>query len=76
MVTDQDNPDDASESPAGEPSSLEPSSLEPPAVEPSAVAPSASSPSVMALAGAITGALGVVLAALPILAMLWVWLAL
>jgi len=66
MVTDQDNLDDASESPAGEPSSLEP-----PAVE-----PSASSPSVMALAGAITGALGVVLAALPILAMLWVWLAL
>jgi len=65
-VTDQDNLDDASESPAGEPSSLEP-----PAVE-----PSASSPSVMALAGAITGALGVVLAALPILAMLWVWLAL
>ena len=71
MVTDHDNPDDASESPAGEPSSLEPSSLEPPAVE-----PSASSPSVMALAGAITGALGVVLAALPILVMLWVWLAL
>ena len=66
MVTDHDNPDDASESPAGEPSALEP-----PAVE-----PSASSPSVMALAGAITGALGVVLAALPILAMLWVWLAL
>ena len=64
-MTDHDNPDDASESPAGEPSSLEP-----PAVE-----PSASSPSVMALAGAITGALGVVLAALPILAMLWVWLA-
>lgn len=76
MVTDHDNPDDASESPAGEPSSLEPSSLEPPAVEPSAVEPSASSPSVMALAGAITGALGVVLAALPILVMLWVWLAL
>jgi hypothetical protein len=71
MVTDQDNLDDASESPAGEPSSLEP-----PAVEPSAVEPSASSPSVMALAGAITGALGVVLAALPILVMLWVWLAL
>ena len=70
MVTDQDNLDDASESPAGEPSSLEPSSLEPQVVE-----PSASSPSVMALAGAITGALGVVLAALPILAMLWVWLA-
>ena len=70
-MTDHDNPDDASESPAGEPSSLEPSSLEPPAVE-----PSASSPSVMALAGAITGALGVVLAALPILVMLWVWLAL
>lgn len=66
MVTDQDNPDDASDSSAGEPSSLEP-----PAVE-----PSASSPSVMALAGAITGALGVVLAVLPILAMLWVWLAL
>ena len=66
MVTDRDIPDDASESPAGEPSSLEP-----PAVE-----PSASSPSVMALAGAITGALGVVLAALPILVMLWVWLAL
>ena len=71
MVTDQDNLDDASESPAGEPSSLEPSSLEPQVVE-----PSASSPSVMALAGAITGALGVVLAALPILVMLWVWLAL
>ena len=69
-MTDQDNLDDASESPAGEPSSLEPSSLEPQVVE-----PSASSPSVMALAGAITGALGVVLAALPILAMLWVWLA-
>ena len=66
MVTDHDNPDDVSDSSAGEPSSLEP-----PAVE-----PSASSPSVMALAGAITGALGVVLAALPILAMLWVWLAL
>ena len=65
-MTDHDNPDDASESPAGEPPSLEP-----PAVE-----PSASSPSVMALAGAITGALGVVLAALPILVMLWVWLAL
>jgi hypothetical protein len=71
MVTDQDNPDDASDLSAGEPSSLEP-----PAVEPSAVEPSASSPSVMALAGAITGALGVVLAALPILVMLWVWLAL
>lgn len=71
MVTDHDNPDDASDSSAGEPSSLEP-----PAVEPSAVEPSASSPSVMALAGAITGALGVVLAALPILVMLWVWLAL
>ena len=70
-MTDQDNPDDANDWSAGEPSSLEPSSLEPPAVE-----PSASSPSVMALAGAITGALGVVLAALPILAMLWVWLAL
>jgi len=27
------------------------------------------------LAGAITGALGVVLAVLPVLAMLWVWLA-
>jgi len=66
MVTDQDNLDDASESPAGEPSSLEPQVVE----------PSASSPSVMALAGAITGALGVVLAALPILVMLWVWLAL
>lgn len=65
-MTDQDHPDDASDSSAGEPSSLEP-----PAVE-----PSASSPSVMALAGAITGALGVVLAVLPILAMLWVWLAL
>lgn len=65
-MTDHDNPDDVSDSSAGEPSSLEP-----PAVE-----PSASSPSVMALAGAITGALGVVLAVLPILAMLWVWLAL
>ena len=65
-MTDQDNPDDANDWSAGEPSSLEP-----PAVE-----PSASSPSVMALAGAITGALGVVLAALPILVMLWVWLAL
>ena len=71
MVTDHDNPDDASDSPAGEPPSLEPSSLEPQVVE-----PSGSSPSVMALAGAITGALGVVLAALPILVMLWVWLAL
>ena len=65
-MTDHDNPDDASDS-----SAIEPSSLEPPTVQ-----PSASSPSVMALAGAITGALGVVLAALPILAMLWVWLAL
>ena len=70
-MTDHDNPDDASDSSTGEPPSLEPPSLEPPAVE-----PSASSPSVMALAGAITGALGVVLAALPILVMLWVWLAL
>ena len=75
-MTDQDNPDDASDSSAVEPSSLEPPAVEPPAVEPSVVEPSASSPSVMALAGAITGALGVVLAALPILAMLWVWLAL
>jgi hypothetical protein len=65
-VTDHDNPDNASDSSTGDPSSLEPPVLE----------PSASSPSVMALAGAITGALGVVLAALPILAMLWVWLAL
>ena len=65
-MTDHDNPDDVSDSSAGEPSSLEP-----PAVE-----PSASSPSVVALAGAITGALGVVLAVLPILVMLWVWLAL
>ena len=65
-MTDHDNLDDVNDSSAGEPSSLEP-----PVVE-----PSASSPSVMALAGAITGALGVVLAALPILAMLWVWLAL
>ncbi len=64
-MTAHDN-DDVNDSSAGEPSSLEP-----PVVE-----PSASSPSVMALAGAITGALGVVLAALPILAMLWVWLAL
>lgn len=63
-MTDHDNPDDASDSPAGEPPSLEP-----PVVEPSA------SPSVMALAGTITGAIGVVLAVLPILAMLWVWLA-
>lgn len=70
-MTDHDNPDDASDSSTGEPPSLEPPSLVPPAVE-----PSASSPSVMALAGAITGALGVVLAALPILVMLWVWLAL
>ena len=60
-MTDHDNPDDASDSSTGEPPSL---------------VPSASSPSVMALAGAITGALGVVLAALPILVMLWVWLAL
>ena len=74
-MTDHDNPDDASDSPAGEPPSLEPSSLEPSSLEPPVVEPSASSPSVMALAGAITGALGVVLAALPILAMLWVWLA-
>lgn len=65
-MTDHDNPDNASDSSTGDPSSLEPPVLE----------PSASSPSVMALAGAITGALGVVLAALPILAMLWVWLAL
>ena len=71
MVTDHDNLDDVNDSSTGEHSPPEPSSLEPPAVE-----PSASSPSVMALAGAITGALGVVLAALPILAMLWVWLAL
>ena len=70
-MTDHDNPDDASDSSTGEPPSLEPPSLVPPAVK-----PSASSPSVMALAGAITGALGVVLAALPILVMLWVWLAL
>jgi len=70
-VTDHDNPDNASDSSTGDPSSLEPPVLEPPVLE-----PSASSPSVMALAGAITGALGVVLAALPILAMLWVWLAL
>ena len=66
MVTDHDNPDDVSDS-----SACESSSLQPPVVE-----PSASSPSVIALAGAITGALGVVLAALPILVMLWVWLAL
>lgn len=64
-MTDHDHPDDASDSSRGEPSSLEP-----PVVE-----PSASSPSVMALAGAITGALGVVLAVLPVVAMLWVWLA-
>ena len=70
-MTDHDNPDTASDSSTGDPSSLEPPVLEPPVLE-----PSASSPSVMALAGAITGALGVVLAALPILAMLWVWLAL
>jgi len=70
-VTDHDNLDDVNDSSTGEHSPPEPSSLEPPVVE-----PSASSPSVMALAGAITGALGVVLAALPILAMLWVWLAL
>ena len=65
-MTDHDNPDDASDSPPGEPASL----------EPPVVRPSASSPSVIALVGAITGALGVVLAALPILVMLWVWLAL
>ena len=70
-MTDHDNPDNASDSSTGDPSSLEPPVLEPPVLE-----PSASSPSVTALAGAITGALGVVLAALPILAMLWVWLAL
>lgn len=64
-MTDNDIPHDASNSSAGEPPSLEP-----PVVE-----PSASSPSVMALAGAITGALGVALAALPVLVMLWVWLA-
>ena len=75
-MTDHDNPDDASDSSTGEPPSLEPPSLEPPSLVPPAVEPSASSPSVMALAGAITGALGVVLAALPILVMLWVWLAL
>lgn len=63
-MTDHDNPDDASDSSTGEPPSLEP-----PVVEPSAL------PSVMALAGTITGAIGVVLAVLPILAMLWVWLA-
>ncbi|NKB92839.1 MAG: hypothetical protein GKR85_11320 [Candidatus Nanopelagicales bacterium] len=65
-MTDHDNLDDVNDSSAGEPSSL----------EPPVVGPSASSPSVMALAGAITGALGVVLAVLPVLAMLWVWLAL
>ena len=70
-MTDHDNLDDVNDSSTGEHSPPEPSSLEPPVVK-----PSASSPSVMALAGAITGALGVVLAALPILAMLWVWLAL
>ena len=70
-MTDHDNPDNASDSSTGDPSSLEP-----PVLEPLVLEPSASSPSVMALAGAITGALGVVLAALPILAMLWVWLAL
>ena len=70
-MTDHDNPDNASDSSTGDPSSLEPPVLEPPVLE-----PSASSPSVMALAGAITGALGVALAALPILVMLWVWLAL
>ncbi|NDA59762.1 MAG: hypothetical protein EBY56_07565 [Actinobacteria bacterium] len=70
-MTDHDNLDDVNDSSTGEHSPPEPSSLEPSVVE-----PSASSPSVMALAGAITGALGVVLAALPILAMLWVWLAL
>ncbi len=69
-MTDHDNPDNASDSSTGDPSSLEPPVLEPPVLE-----PSASSPSVMALAGAITGALGVVLAVLPVLAMLWVWLA-
>ena len=70
-MTDHDNLDNASDSSTGDPSSLEP-----PVLEPLVLEPSASSPSVMALAGAITGALGVVLAALPILAMLWVWLAL
>ncbi len=69
-MTDHDNPDDASDSSTGEPSSPKSPAVEPPVVE-----PSASSPSVMALAGAITGALGVVLAVLPVLAMLWVWLA-
>jgi hypothetical protein len=75
-VTDHDNLDDVNDSSTGEHSPPEPSSLEPSSLVPPAVEPSASSPSVMALAGAITGALGVVLAALPILAMLWVWLAL
>ena len=64
-MTDDDIPNDASDSSAGEPTSL----------KPPVVQPSASSPSVMALAGAITGALGVALAALPVLVMLWVWLA-
>lgn len=59
-MTDHDNLDDARDAPAGEPPVIE---------------PSASSPSVMAMAGAITGALGVVMAVLPVLAMLWVWLA-
>jgi len=64
-VTDHDNPDDASDS-----SAIEPSSLKPPTVQPSVGATRRP-----ALAGAITGALGVILAALPILVMLWVWLA-
>ena len=64
-MTDHENANDAIDSSAGES----------PLLEPRVVEPSASSPSVMALAGAITGALGVILAALPILVMLWVWLA-
>lgn len=60
-MTDHGNADDAIDSPGS---------------ESPAVGPSASSPSLMAIAGAITGALGVVFAAPPILAMLWVWLGL
>lgn len=60
-MTDHGNADDAIDSPGN---------------ESPAVGPSASSPSLMAIAGAITGALGVVFAAPPILAMLWVWLGL
>lgn len=63
-MTDHGTPDDTDDA------------IDSPGSDSPAVKPSATSPSVMAVAGAITGAVGVVLAVLPVLAMLWVWLAL